>query len=840
MRFLNTRTYLTLGLSSLVVTLMLAAAFAGLVPDRVGAIREGRSALAEFAAASITTAAASGQTAQIQVLLEFLLERNSALDSVGLRRADGSLVAQAGGHAQQWTPLAGQSSTDRQLQVPVYADGAAWGQLELMFAPIEVPVFLGAFEMPWLYLLAFVFAGSCLAFYVYLGRTLRHLDPSQAVPARVRAALDTLVEGLLVIDRKEQVVLANRAFAGLLGVQAESLVGRTGGSLDWLGVDGTPLAPEAAPWRRALRSNAAVHDTALRYRDAHGKLRSFIVNCTPVMSTESTAGGVLISLDDVTRLEENEAALREAKEAAEQANSAKSEFLANMSHEIRTPMNAVLGFTEVLRRKQDLTPQERARHLDTIHASGRHLLALINDILDLSKVEAGRLEVANEPCSPLNIAQETIRVLGQRAREKGLALWLEADGLLPTSIRSDEARLRQILTNLVGNAIKFTGTGEVTVRLRVYRDGSDHWLQIDVRDSGIGIAADKLAALFQPFVQADGSITRRFGGTGLGLALSRRFARAMGGDITVVSTEGRGSAFTVCLPAGALAEDDMVDPTRALGAAETKETTSPAWRFSAARVLVADDGPENRELLDLVLRDAGLAVDQVCDGQAACARASSERYDVILMDVSMPVMDGLTATRELRRRGVTTPILALTAHAMVGFDREVRAAGCDGYVTKPIDIDGLLEVLAGCLKAEQSAERRRASLAASSTAPERPTDQPERPPTPPAERSPVVSAFASNARMLPIVKRFVPRLREQITHMEAALTADDMNELGNLAHWLKGAGGTVGFHAFTTPAAALEQAAKAHDAAHARAMLQQVRDLAQRIHVPEPSDLAHV
>jgi PAS domain S-box-containing protein len=843
-KLLTTRTYLSMGLSFLVASLLLAAAFFGLMPDRAGAIREGRAALGELAAANATALATRGDVRQVQAMLKFMVDRNPDLKSAAVRRAGGEVVASAGEHTRLWRPMADDRSTDRQLKVPIRSGRERWGQIELAFEPIKTPSFFGLMEMPWLYLLAFMFFACFGSFYFYLGRMLRHIDPSQAVPTRVRSALDTLAEGLLVIDKKQTVVLANQAFATLLGATSEEIVGQETAALGWLGDDGQPLEPTDFPWTAALREGTLQRDRKLRLRDAAGKLHTFKANCSPVIGGNGKPGGVLISLDDVTRLEENEIELRKAKEEAETANKSKSEFLANMSHEIRTPMNAILGFTELLKRGHGRTDErEVRRHLDTIHSSGKHLLELINDILDLSKVEAGRMEVERIDCEPHRIIREVVKVLGVRAREKGIGLEFSAESAVPAVIQSDPARLRQIVTNLVGNAIKFTEKGAVRVVIRAGGSMAVPRYEIDVVDSGIGIAADKLDGIFEAFVQADSSVTRRFGGTGLGLAISRRFARALGGDIVVRSEPGVGSTFAVTLDAGPLAGVHMLAPSEACQLdVDAAEEGYARWQFPSARILVVDDGAENRELVKLVLEENGLSVDEAENGQVAVDKAALTRYDVILMDMSMPVMDGYTATRTLRQRGLKTPIFALTAHAMKGFEKEVLEAGCTGYVTKPIDID----VLLGALAEKLGGKRVHGEPIAAQTAPVRPAGARPAPvevasraePAHRAGDAPVVSSYANQQRMWSIMAKFAVRLAEQLEAMDQAYSALDFPNLAALAHWLKGAGGTVGYHAFTEPARTLETCAKAGDGPGADAALRELHHLAGRLVVPGQTQTA--
>jgi len=476
--------------------------------------------------------------------------------------------------------------------------------------------------------------------------------------------------------------------------------------------------------------------------------------------------------------------------------------------------------------------RDARRHLETIRSSGQHLLELINDILDLSKVEAGHLEVERIDCEPHRIAQEVIRILGVRARDKGIGIAFRADTPLPAKIRSDPSRLRQVITNLVGNAIKFTEQGGVTVAMRCVTAEGRTRLCIDVTDTGIGIPADKLSSIFEAFVQADSSVTRRFGGTGLGLSISRKLALAMGGDIIVTSTPGAGSTFSVQLDPGPLEGVPMLPIEAAMrddGPVERRD--EERWTFpTGSRVLVVDDGPENRELVRLVLEETGILVEEAENGQVGVDKACADRFGAILMDMSMPVMDGATATRTLRQRGHATPIFALTAHAMAGFEAEIMEAGCTGYITKPIDIDLLLTHLGKALGGRKvKAAASRASTmaiapvaAATAALPDAPAD----------DSTPIHSRLATNYRLIPAIRKFSDRLEAQLQAMERAHRGADYTELAALAHWLKGAGGTVGYDAFTEPARELEAAAKANDGAGVGRWIGHLRRLALRIVAP--------
>jgi CheY-like chemotaxis protein len=370
-------------------------------------------------------------------------------------------------------------------------------------------------------------------------------------------------------------------------------------------------------------------------------------------------------------------------------------------------MTAILGYADALA-EGGLREHERPEVVETIRRNGRQLLAILDDVLDVSKIEAGRLDVERLPCSLVEQVEDTVALLRGRAAEKGISLSVEYAFPLPATITSDAGRVRQILMNLVSNAIKFTDSGGV--RIRVYASGLDSpaaRLHVAVADDGIGIAADSIPRLFQPFVQADSSMTRRFGGTGLGLAISKRLAQMLGGDIEVESTPRVGSRFHLWLDPGPLAGVRLLrslEPARETGA-PAAAVSVPALR---GRVLLAEDTRDTRVLLKHFLTGAGLAVELAETGREALdkalvARAADEPFDVVLMDMQMPVLDGYQATRALRGAGYEGPIIALTAHTMAGEREKCLATGCDDYASKPIDRATLLAMVGRFLAKAESA-----------------------------------------------------------------------------------------------------------------------------------------
>jgi two-component system, sensor histidine kinase len=384
--------------------------------------------------------------------------------------------------------------------------------------------------------------------------------------------------------------------------------------------------------------------------------------------------------------------LREANERALAASRAKTQFLANMSHELRTPLTAILGFTELLQ-EPDLDAASRDHHLATIHRSGAHLLTILSDILDLAKTEAGVIDLHPVPCALRTVCADVESLLRHLANGKDLRWSIEVDAAVPARIVIDPDRMRQILVNLCGNAIKFTERGGVTLRVR--RDGA--MLHFDVVDTGPGIAADQLPRLFQPFSQVDASATRRHGGTGLGLAISRRFATMLGGELTVTSVVGTGSTFRLALPCveapASEAEAGPAKPRKPIA-------QEPTVKLSG-RVLLVEDGPDNQRLLTVLLRRTGLEVEVAANGRIALERLqqpAAAAFDLILMDMQMPEVDGYEATRRLRADGWRAPIIALTAHATVTDREQCLQAGCDDYLTKPIDRALLTNTIADWLR----------------------------------------------------------------------------------------------------------------------------------------------
>lgn len=392
--------------------------------------------------------------------------------------------------------------------------------------------------------------------------------------------------------------------------------------------------------------------------------------------------------------------LEAARQLADAGSQAKSEFLARMSHEIRTPMTAVIGYADKILDVGD-DPAQRRDCVRIIKRSGDHLLALINDILDLSKVEAGKMTIESMSVAPAALLADVASIMRVRAQDKGLDFAVERDGPLPERIVSDPTRLRQILINLIGNGVKFTERGGVKIVMKLdAAQSASPRLQIDVLDTGLGMSGEQINRLFRPFEQGDASTVRRFGGSGLGLCVSKRLAQLMGGTITVTSEPGAGSIFTLSVPTGSLEGVRLLDRDEDLylSALPADETEPAMSALTGLRVLLADDTDLTRDLVRYMLERYGASVDEVSDGlqaveSARAALACGRAYDVILMDVEMPTLDGYNATSRLRLGGYRAPIIALTAHAMNDVRERCTDAGCDDFLAKPINPIDLVRVI---------------------------------------------------------------------------------------------------------------------------------------------------
>jgi signal transduction histidine kinase len=402
-------------------------------------------------------------------------------------------------------------------------------------------------------------------------------------------------------------------------------------------------------------------------------------------------------------LEQIKDQLQESIRVADQANEAKSVFLANMSHEIRTPLTAIIGFAEYLQ-GADSGAEDINQAIASIHNSSIHLLEIINDILDISKIEANHIELECTDISPVTVVSEVVDIISQRAAHKGLELKTEIRHPLPKHISTDPTRLRQILINLCGNAIKFTESGSVTIRTSYL--AKDRSIKYEVIDTGIGLREEEIERIFKPFTQADNSTTRRFGGTGLGLTLSRQLAELLGGTVVCSSSKaGQGSTFTVTISVGDIATLELI-PGTDIKTADTAPQSALAKPALSGTIMLVEDVDLIQQLISLRLSSFGLKPFVADNGETALNLVRQQKFDLILMDLQMPVMDGLTAIREIRKLGYSKPIIALTANNLESERVRCLNAGADDFIAKPINFVLLFELIEHYLSGPQPQTRR--------------------------------------------------------------------------------------------------------------------------------------
>jgi PAS domain S-box-containing protein len=516
--------------------------------------------------------------------------------------------------------------------------------------------------------------------------TVRDLLNSLADRERlIRQQADAMPNIVFAADELGNLDYVNRTAVEYIGVKDVQLLGE--GWVQALHPDDRDRA--VARWQKAISTGQNYQVEFRIRRDDTNEYRWHIARGVPARDQEGAIVRWFGTCTDIHEQKLIQQRLNQALDAAAAASIAKSEFIANMSHEIRTPMTAVLGYAELLANNE--TEAEKLAFLRTIQRNGEFLLEIINDILDLSKIEAGKLEISRQWFEPYRLVHDVQSMMQGRASEKRLEFPIEFDGKVPRQINSDPKRLRQILVNLVGNAIKFTESG--SVRLVMRYDGKR--LHFDVIDTGIGMTSEQQTRLFQPFTQGDASVDRKYGGTGLGLAISQRLAQMLGGKISVKSQPGKGTTFSFRIALGTLNDQELIDPPVTL--ADAKDDRPDLPRLSC-RILVVDDRRDVRMLAGHFLRRSGAEVIFAEDGQEATEIVEStlkqgSPLSLVLMDMQMPGMDGYRAASRLRELGFGKPIIALTADAMQGDMDRCIASGCNAYLSKPIDAHELIRVV---------------------------------------------------------------------------------------------------------------------------------------------------
>jgi len=525
-----------------------------------------------------------------------------------------------------------------------------------------------------------------------------------------------------------------------------------------------------------------------------------------------------------SRIEEATHELREKKEEAEHANLEKARFLANMSHEIRSPMNSVLGMAQ-LALKTETNPRQRD-YLEKINSSGEHLLGIIDDILDFSRIDAGKLNIETIDFELDRVTQNLVNLAGWKTSEKGIKLTLDIDPGIPRILRGDPLRLSQILINFVNNAIKFTGQGEIIIRARKIEESeNDSLLHFEVQDTGIGMTQKEMAGLFQMFRQADSSTSRKYGGSGLGLAISKGLAELMGGEVGVESEAGKGSTFWLTLRLGKGSMPEWFPPENDghNGQWQAGRLRAMLAAINGAHILLAEDNPFNQQVAVGFLQDAGATVCVARNGKEALDLLSKEHFDCVLMDIQMPEMDGLEATRIIRADPdmAGTPVIAITANATSEDRERCLAAGMDDFIGKPFKPHVFYATLAKWLPV-------RAPQAELPVAPATPAAETTLGGDPGIIDLAVLAELMGNDRrkIRDFALRFIESAREDIAKIEAALKNKDMAALGALGHYVKSPATMVGAMGFADLCQALEHC---EDVEQARDIVSQLRPLLERI-----------
>ena len=610
-----------------------------------------------------------------------------------------------------------------------------------------------------------------------------------------RSLIESNIDALMTTDPSGIITDVNKQMEALTGCTRDELIGAP--FKDFF----TDPERAEAGIKRVL-SEKKITDYELTACARDGKRTVVSYNATTFYDRGRKLQGVFAAARDVTERKQVEAELQQAKAMAESASQTKSDFLASMSHEIRTPMNAIIGIADLLA-KTSLSA-EQDKYVQIFRRAGDSLLHLINDILDLSKVEASQLELERTGFSLNDLLEKVTEMVAVRAQEKGLALVREIAPNVPTDLVGDPTRLRQVLLNLLGNAIKFTESGEVA--LRVTRDADSSVpgaLRFTVSDTGIGIPREKLDVVFERFTQADSSTTRRFGGSGLGLTISRRLVELMGGRIWVESEVGKGSVFSFAVPL-----EIWAGATRPAAVPVGAVSEAP---LQALHILLVDDSPDNCTITVACLRDTPYRVDIAENGAIACEKFAAGVYNLVLMDRQMPVMDGLTATRAIRKWELAnhrppTPIIALTASALKGDQEKCIAAGCTAYLAKPIQLEVLLQAIKeystlGSAPAKGENDREDAIL------------------------------VRPNSRVADLIPGFLQNRRQDVIAMLSALDRDDFETVQRLGHDMKGAGGSWGFQAITDIGGDLEEAAQSADSDASRICVGELSRYLDRVEV---------
>ncbi len=671
---------ISIGLIGMFVSVLLAARSIDLLPDPNAAEVTRRQTVCETLAVKCALDSRQDQNwADAQAFARAIGMRTDTVLSIGVRNTEGELVVDVGDHRGHWENVDATLSTPTQMFAPIArADGTPWARMEVAFAPLP---FSGAWRYvggPLFPLIAFVIIIGTFVSSFYLKSVFRRVDGSngKVVPQRVKDTLDTLAEGVLVLDRKGAIVLANQAFAKSVGALPDQLRGKKVSDLPWH-VGTVEVNQSEHPWVKVLREASPQMGQILALRNGFDE-KTLSVNSAPIMGEDGVCRGALATFDDLTQVEK-------ARATAVAASKAKGEFLANVSHEIRTPMNAIIGMTDLV--LDGKLSEENRECLGIVGESAHALLGVINDLLDLSKIEAGKFDLDPTDFDLRTVLDDAVQPLAFRAHNKKLELTCDVAADVPRQVFADALRLRQVVVNLVGNAIKFTDKGEIVVRVHIDERHNQHVkLHIEVADTGIGIPADKLQAIFEPFTQADGTTTRRFGGTGLGLTISSHLAELMNGEVWAESDLGHGSVFHFTAKV-ALASD-----------AGSHWVLPDMAAIRDQPVLVVDDNATIRRVLAEMLTSFA-AVPTVAESTDVAlnliqkAIQEGQPYRHILLDADLGGVDGFGLARVITRDRLVDNVIMLLTSADLQRDielcREIRV----GHIRKPVKHADLIRTL---------------------------------------------------------------------------------------------------------------------------------------------------
>jgi len=656
--------------------------------------------------------------------------------------------------------------------------------------------------------------------------------------ALVAARTDNAV---VITDADGAIEWVNESFKRITGYTMQEAVGRKPGHL----LQGPETDQQTVQRiREHIQAGEPVHDQILNY-SKDGRPYWLDMEIQPIRDERGAIQHFMAIERDITEQCRQADELARAKEDAESASQAKSQFLANMSHEIRTPLNAIIGFSELLQTESDVDASQRLEWSRTIGKSGKHLLSVVNDVLDISKIESGKMPFESIPVSPHKLLADVVSIMRAQAGERGLTLDLDYQSDIPREVQTDPTRLRQVLMNLLTNAVKFTEAGGIRVRVLLDEQPNpdDPQLVIHVTDTGVGMSKQQLERIFSAFCQADSSTTRKFGGTGLGLAISRHICEQLGGGLTVRSEPGAGSTFTARVRTGPITGVRRVPrgSSEAIGTrSESAAGHDPSRaKALAGRVLLVDDGETNRKLIRVILSRKGMQITEAANGQEALDHVEQGGpFDIILMDMQMPVLDGYGATAELRRRGIQSPIIALTAHALSSDRDKCIHAGCSDYLAKPVNPDTLVATIRQYLPATDPVPQSQPDAATQATH-DSPIDQPDTNQPQAAASGESECGLTPLESQLPmddpefreIAQMFVESAREKLAQAVTALEEDDAETFCSIVHWFKGSGGSAGYHDVTRRAREIEAQARDQGIAGLKEQIDEVAQLVERAEV---------